>query len=325
MDRETRELINSLTERQRDVIHLVNKQKAEGVLIVAAGETKGSIDSKNRTLRAVLSSETVDRYGDVILAKAYDTKENFRNYFDGNPILKWAHGRDSSVPDLPIGEVKEPSFNGLDMNNNLAFEGLVKFHDTHQHAQDVWRLYEVGGLRTFSVGFRPIQVSKTPVKEGQTGLTFQIVDLLENSAVPIPANPAAMRKSFQEGSVSEEFLERCFFKMRDEILVRNSDIFVPTSWRYKDSVNDLAIMAEEIKAGKLRAPEKKQTPMEYDCLMCEKTMQTFEELWPLKTFSGKDLEGKDYETEFRDVTCEHCQETAMACLEGINALQSTLS
>jgi hypothetical protein len=323
-----REKIRLLTDRQREVIHRVNEQKETGVLIVAAGETKGSVNSKTRTLDAVLSSETVDRYGDVIMARAYDTPENFRNYFDGNPILKWAHGRDSSVPDLPIGEVKNPSFTGLDMNGNAAFEGTVKFHDTHQHAQDVWRLYEVGGLRTFSVGFRPIQVSKKAVKENQTGLTFQIVDLLENSAVPIPANPAAMRKSFQDGSVSEEFLERCFFKMRDDILVRNSDIFIPTSWRYKDSINDLAQMAIEIKAGTLLPSVKESSfqvissPMEYDCLFCEGKMKTFEELWPMKSYSGLDLKGEKFETEFRDVKCEHCQETAMACLEGITALQS---
>lgn len=308
----------TLTDRQKEVIHSVNKQKEDGVLRIVSGETKSVTNPSKMELRAVLSSETVDRYSDVILASAFNTPKNFKNYFDSNNILLWAHGRDSSVPNLPLGTVKDPSFDGLDHNGNKAFEGTVVFTDAHQHAINVWKLYEKGVLKAFSVGFRPITISKEPVKDGQTGITFKEVDLLENSAVPIPANSAALRKAFLDGDVSEEFLEGTFFKMRDEILVRNSDIFLPTNWKFRESINELAILAADISSGYFRpyekaVPTKKEPDFSYECEYCSKSSMVNLEDFPEKDFM---------DIKFRDVVCEHCKATQMQCLDYLNLLLS---
>lgn len=311
-----KDLVSELTDRQKEVIHTVNRQKEDGILRIIAGETKSITNPSKMELRAVLSSETVDRYGDVIRAQAFNTPKNFKNYFDSNNILLWAHGRDSSVPNLPIGSVKDPSFDGSDHNGKKAFEGTVVFTDAHQHAIDVWKLYEAGVLKAFSVGFRPVEISKEHDDESQTGLTFKIVDLLENSAVPIPANPAAMRKAFMDGVVSEEFLERTFFKMRDDILVRNSDIFLPTSWKYKDSINELAILASDVRSGKAKTitqPIKKDPDFSYECEYCSKSSMVNLEDFPEKDFM---------DIKFRDVVCEHCKATQMQCLDYLNLLLS---
>lgn len=273
-------------------------------LFIAGGITKSITKGSKMMLRAVLSSETVDRYGDVILASAYNTPTNFKNYFDGNPVVKWAHGRDCSAPDLPLGKVLNPSFDTLDINGNKAFEGDVQFTDAHQFAIDVWKLYEGGYLKCFSVGFLPKQASKEPVAEGQTGYTFQVVDLLENSAVPIPANPAAMKKAFEDGVVDVDFLERSFFSQRDQILVQNRDIFVPFSWNYKDSINAMANLAEEVRAGTLKQPaprpEKAQEKEKsvYECLACDATSEVDPDAFP-EVDAGGGL-------KYRNIECSGC-------------------
>lgn len=221
--------------------------KNDGILRIAGGHTL-SIDSKKMSLRAVLSSETVDRYGDVILAESFNNKKNFDNYFKGNPIVLWAHNRDCAAPQLPIGKILDPSFTGRDMNGNKSFDGTVQFADGYQFAMDVWKLYEGGYLKTFSVGFRPLTIGKETVMEGQTGLTFKEVDLLENSCVPIPANPAAMAKAYKGGVVAEQFVVEHFFSLTDDVLVRNSDIFVPLNWNYKESINAMRQFQSELRS-----------------------------------------------------------------------------
>ncbi len=317
-----------------EVIARTIEQKKDAVLRVVSGFTK-SIDKSSRTIRAVLSSETVDRYGDVILANAFNNPRNFKQYFDSNPVLLWAHGRDSNVGDMPIGSVKNPTFSTRDMNGNLAFEGDVIFADV-AHAEPIWQLYQQECLKAFSVGFRPITVKQPSEIIGCTGYEFQEVDLLENSAVPIPANPAALRKAFLDGTADEEFIVKSFFPLRDHVQ-RHSDIFLPTDWHYKDSVNELALMRDEWKEGRLqRAPkdtvqtgresvkieEKPEevkitengevlpialaTKQPYQCFFCLKDSQVEFEKFTASEFHG---------IKFYDIECEHCKTTMSQCLE----------
>lgn len=305
--------------REQEVARLLREQEDDGILRIVSGQTK-KVEKAKRMVNAVLSSETVDRYGDVIMAESFNTPKNFKNYFDGNPVLLWAHNRDCASPGLPIGTVKNPIFNGTDMNGNKSFEGDVHFNTDHQLAVDVGNMYcaDEPSLQAFSVGFRPITVKHEPVKEGQTGYTFMEVDLLENSAVPIPANPAAMRKAFMSGEVTEEFLERTFFKMRDQVLVRNSDIFVPTSWRYKDSINELAILAADVRSGGLK-PIERSVPVipvkkldDYKCANCDTSVKVY-----LADFPEKSYEGLPY----HDVKCTNCSLTTTECIKAIEELQ----
>jgi hypothetical protein len=266
----------------------------DGILRIVSGQTK-SIDAAKRTVRAVLSSETVDRYGDVILAKSFNSPKNFKNYFDGNPIVLWAHGKDSAFGNKPIGSCANPTFEGRDMNNELAFEGDIIFTDAFQGAEDIWRLYKAEVCKCFSVGLIPLVIGKEAKKEGQTGVTFMEVELLENSAVPIPANPAAMRKAFIDGDVSEDFLVNTFFQLRDHV-VRHTDIFVPLDWNYKASINALEEMKLEFAAEDLE--------LKSQFTRKRRTLQPVE----TKSVPTEEKEAeKEAETEQVDFECFKCQ------------------
>lgn len=138
------------------------------------------LSAERRLLEAVVSDETKDRYGDVIRAAGWRTA----NYLK-NPVILWAH--DYSSP--PIGRATEVSVRDKRLVKVIEF-------DTREFAQEVFRLYADDFLSAFSVGFMPLKWEKVYEGEGDerkfVGFEFLEQELLESSAVPVPANPNAL-------------------------------------------------------------------------------------------------------------------------------------
>lgn len=147
--------------------------------MVAGGPVR-AIDPKERTITAYASTSDWDRYGERFEPDAF--KAGLDNYLK-NPVVLWVH--DYARP--PIAKTIGHSFDE---------KGLIltmKFADT-QEASDIFALYQGGFLSAFSVGFRPLEVAyeeRTP-GSGEMGAVFKRAELLENSAVPVPANPGAL-------------------------------------------------------------------------------------------------------------------------------------
>jgi len=140
-----------------------------------------------KTLTAVISTDATDRMGESVLPEGIDQK-NFRK----NPVVVWAH--DYSM--LPIGKAEFVKRSG----NQLI--SRMKFAD-HEFANEVFNLYKDGFLKAFSIGFIPKEWEdgdgkKTPYR------TYKKWELLEYSAVPIPANPEALQLAVQRGIVHED-------------------------------------------------------------------------------------------------------------------------
>lgn len=143
-----------------------------------------SIDEANRTITFVASTQTEDRYGDCVMVEGWDTS----NYAK-NPVFLWAH--DSSQ--LPIGKCV-----GLakQMGSKPALVQKIQFAtaDENPFAENVWKLYKGGYLSAVSVGFIPHEMSLRMDEETGyiTGYDMTKQELLELSAVPVPANPEAL-------------------------------------------------------------------------------------------------------------------------------------
>lgn len=152
---------------------------------VFSGEIK-DINIGEQTLTAVISTNSVDRMGEVLDPKGVDMKN-----FQKNPIVAWAH--DYKL--LPIGKALwTKKVQGGIMSK-------VKFA-SHAFAQEVFNLYREGFLKAFSVGFIPKDWEdgdgkKTPFR------TYTKWELLEYSAVPIPANPEALSLAMTKGIIHE--------------------------------------------------------------------------------------------------------------------------
>ena len=111
-----------------------------------------------------------------------------RDEFLRNPVVLWAHQR--ALP--PIGVCR-----GLEVRaDRIVAE--TEFARGVPFAEDVFRLYEQGILRAWSIGFVPKRVA--PLRRGQR---IDEWDLLEYSAVPVPENPAALTLAVRKGIVYE--------------------------------------------------------------------------------------------------------------------------
>lgn len=116
----------------------------------------------------------VDRGMDLILGKAWDI-ENFKK----NPQLLFQHGHDSRIGNMPIGSVTDVKIT----EDGLFIKASVMPTDNPDF-KHLGKLIKHGILRTFSVGFNPVNASIN--NEG-----IRVVDkaeLLEVSVVNVPMN-----------------------------------------------------------------------------------------------------------------------------------------
>jgi len=157
---------------------------------------------EERTLTAIASTDNPDRDHDVLKADGWDLK-NFKN----NPVLLWGH----QSSELPIGTVTDIKQEG----NKLVFKARFPKAGVSQKADEVYGLYKDGILRAFSVRFTSTDYKQN--KEG--GLTFEKAELLEISAVTVPANAEALVQSVKQlKEESEEDMADTQAKKEEKVL-----------------------------------------------------------------------------------------------------------
>ena len=134
----------------------------------------------NAVATFVLSTDDVDRHGDVVSADGWRL-EAYRQ----NPVLLWAHEYRIPAIGRALSVWTEP-------HRLLA---SIEFAPS-SFAQEVAALYAEGFQWGVSVGFRPIRWEER--RDSRTGallgLRYLEQELLEVSAVPVPANRQALRR-----------------------------------------------------------------------------------------------------------------------------------
>ncbi len=135
----------------------------------------------------VLTTETADRVGDIVMLKGLDTS-NFKN----NPVALVHH----RMGDFPVGIWKNLRIHGdaLLADLTLAAKG------TSQMADLARSLIEQGILRAVSVTFKPNEAE--PLKP--RGMRFTKSELLEASLVSVPMNPRAVMVAKSLGMSDEQ-------------------------------------------------------------------------------------------------------------------------
>lgn len=159
-----------------------------------------AVEGESRVLRFIGSDETPDRDNDIIEVNGWDLA-NYRK----NPVFLWAH--DYRFP--PIGRGKKVAKEDGKLVFDIEFpaEGIFPFADL------IFNLYKGKFLRATSVGFIPKKhetrddddVKDLP--EWRRGRRYKKQELLELSAVPVPANPNALQLAMEKGFVTEEQAE----------------------------------------------------------------------------------------------------------------------
>ncbi len=139
------------------------------------------ISDTDRSLVALISTASRDRMNEVLDPEGADL-ENFRK----NPVVLFAHNYRTP----PVGKaiwIKQ------------AVDGIiakVQFATT-QLAEDVFQLYKKGFMKAFSVGFIGKEWVDTD-GEKDPRRTWTKWELVEFSAVPVPANPDALVLALKE-------------------------------------------------------------------------------------------------------------------------------
>lgn len=162
-----------------------------------------TVDAGRMLLRSVITTDQPDRAGDVIVPTGLRNAEEFLI----NAVVLWAHNR-SSVP--PIGECQ-----WLDVQpHRIVAE--TRFAQNVPFAEDVFRLYEQGILKGWSIGFIPRVAKRIVPSTKANALKVETWDLLEYSAVPIPENPGALTLAIQKGLVKTRSLREWLTTVPDD-------------------------------------------------------------------------------------------------------------
>ena len=139
------------------------------------------------------SDETLDRYQEVIVAAGWRLENYLRN-----PVIQNAHQYGDII--FTIGQALKTWVSGKDLLQTWKFAS-----QENPFAKIARDLYRGGYLRAASVGFVPIRWENGNDKSGfQRRYVEQ--ELLEVSAVGIPANPNALTLAVKDGAVEKSDL-----------------------------------------------------------------------------------------------------------------------
>ncbi len=137
------------------------------------------IDPETKAIDITASDETIDRYGDVIVAAGWQL-DNYAK----NPVILVDH-RYLVQAIVGTGEAR---ITGRKLKVRITHDD----DELNVNAQMVARLVDRGLLRAVSVGFMPLKWESIKDKDGNwTGFKYLEQDLLEVSWVAVPANPNA--------------------------------------------------------------------------------------------------------------------------------------
>ncbi len=239
--------------------------------------TVDDIDEKKRTVRAIITSDAIDRYGEVIEPKGIRVD----NYLK-NPVVLWCH--DSRRP--PIAK-------NLDLKRKSQQIIANTLFDDEEFADKVFQLYVKGFLNGWSIGARPIwkfcsgptpdEIKARPELKDCDWI-IRACELIEYSAVSIPANQEAL------GSEIGKSIERSLLAE-----IAGGD-------RWDDDRHELARTSRSIEPDNDPEPEEKTEPAPIIKELPELIGRTFGEVVAMQQSLIRRMAGRDaVERNMQDV------------------------
>ncbi len=155
---------------------------------------------------SMVSVESVDRDGDVVLAKGMGLE-----MFQRNPVVTFAHNYD----ELPVG-CAGPTKNGKGWIKKV--QGGIRAKTIYSDATDVsracWKMTQEGILKGKSIGFIPTklreatheEVSRNPA--WKSAVVIESAVMLEYACCAIPVNQDALVEAVAKGIADRKTLQR---------------------------------------------------------------------------------------------------------------------
>jgi HK97 family phage prohead protease len=152
-------------------------------------------DTDDAVIDIRVSDETIDRYGEVIAASGWQLA-NYRK----NPVIQNAHQYGDIT--FTIGRALRTEISGSELIQRWQFAV-----DVNPIARIAYGLYRGGFLNTASVGFIPIRWENGTQKTSWRRRYLE-QELLEVSAVGIPANPNALILALKSSAIETDDFEQ---------------------------------------------------------------------------------------------------------------------
>lgn len=140
------------------------------------------------------SDQTVDRYSEIIVANGWKL-DNYRK----NPVVQNAHRYENVLDTIGKSVVTEVRADHL-------FQRVEFAVDVNPIAKITYGLYKGGFLSAVSVGFMPKRWENGSQEAGYRRKYLE-QELLEVSAVGIPANPNALKLGYEQGVIEKSDLK----------------------------------------------------------------------------------------------------------------------
>ena len=163
-------------------------------------ETK---DLGERSVQFTISKEVIDRDGDILRAGGVD----FTNYMKNPVFLPFHNSRD-----FPLGKVTKFWVEENSVKAIVYFPTLEELSSNPEYASEKARLvdfcyhaYKTGMLNAVSVGFIPLEWTET-----KNGFDITKWELLEFSAVAVPANQDAIAEAVKSFGLNEAVVKDYF-------------------------------------------------------------------------------------------------------------------
>ena len=150
-------------------------------------EVRADVDA-SREIDFIASTAGIKRDGHEVIASGLC----FDNY-EKNPVFLWGHdqGDIGSPPQPPIGSVVK---HWIDKDGRGADRLNIRVRFAkHDFANTIFELYRDKHMTSVSISWTPIKTE--PI---DTGVRFLEGEMLEISAVPIPADPEAVMRKIRE-------------------------------------------------------------------------------------------------------------------------------
>lgn len=155
-----------------------------------------AIDPEAGIYEAMISTESIDRDGDILLASGADVANYIRN-----PVVLFGHNY--SEVEAVVGKTLR-----LEQIDGKGIKARWQFapKEVSEDADRVRRLWAGGFLNATSVGFMPKSFQQRQSDDGQEvrGRVYDDWELLEFSIVPVPANQDALRLAAKSLGLSDD-------------------------------------------------------------------------------------------------------------------------
>lgn len=197
------------------ILHNARAARRALLSIETRTPSAGEIDNRSSesaaadTLDFVASDESLDRFGEIISAAGWQLEAYRRN-----PVFQNAHQYGDIL--FTLGKALLTEVRGLSSNSSAAspnpylFQRIQFATNINPVARIAYGLYKGKFLNAVSVGFIPLRWEDGGA-EGAAGRGFRRryleQELLEVSAVGLPANPNALALGLKSGAIQKADLE----------------------------------------------------------------------------------------------------------------------